>query len=74
MRCLPQLLWEFSGSDFNGVYPPDLTGDFIICWHAHASVLRITHEKIASGEMKLKVKKHPILEQGMAVKLILTPH
>lgn len=67
------MIWEFSGGDFNDLYSPDLTGDFIICWHAHPSVLRIHDEKIASGEIKLFAKKHTHLTQGMAVTLVLSP-
>lgn len=46
------LLWEFSGSEFKHIYQPDMTGDFLICWHVHDSVLRISHKQIASGEIK----------------------
>ncbi|MGB1258481.1 MAG: hypothetical protein ACPG6P_00375 [Akkermansiaceae bacterium] len=66
-----KMIWEFSGGDFNDLYPPDQTGDFLICWHAHDSVLRIRHEKIASGEIKLTTKKHPLLEKGTQVTIII---
>lgn len=67
------LIWEFSGSDFNDLYPPDLSGDFAIFWHAHDSVLRIKHDGIASGEMKLEPVPHPGLKDGDAVTLELVP-
>lgn len=71
---LPErLLWEFSGSEFKDPYQPDMTGDFLICWHAHDSVLRVRHEKISSGEIKLKPAPHPELKQNQAVTLVLTP-
>lgn len=68
-----KIIWEFSGSHFTDLYPPDQTGDFILCWHAHDSVLQIRNHGIASGEIKLKAKTHPLLSDGLAVKLILTP-
>lgn len=67
------LIWEFSGSDFNDLYPPDLSGDFAIFWHAHDSVLRVAHEGIASGEMKLEAVPHPGLKNGNPVTLELVP-
>lgn len=67
------LLWEFSGSAFDGLYQPDLTGDLIICWHAHDSVLRVTDERIARNETRLLAKPHPELEPDMAVKIVLVP-
>lgn len=67
------LSWHFTGSDFTDFYSPDSTGDFILCWQAHDSVLGSTNQTIASGETKLKAKPHPLLEQGTAVKLLLTP-
>jgi hypothetical protein len=67
-----QLTWEFSGSDFGDLYPPDLTGDFLICWHAHDSVMRVQHEKIASGEFKLGIIKHQLLEKNTPVTLVLS--
>jgi len=68
-----KIAWEFSGSSFADIYEPDHSGDFIICWHSHDSVLRIDHEEIASGRSILKAKRHLKLEEGMAVKLVLTP-
>lgn len=71
---LPEkIIWEFSGSDFTDLYAPDQTGDFILCWHAHDSVLQIRHHGIASGVTKLKAKPHPLLKDSITVKLILTP-
>ena len=71
---LPErLLWEFSGGEFTDPYLPDMTGDFLICWHAHESVLRIRHEGIASGEIKLKPVAHPALKQNQPATLILSP-
>lgn len=67
------LIWELSGSDFNDLYPPDLSGDFAIFWHAHDSVLRIKHDGIASGEMKLEPVPHPGLKNGDPVTLELVP-
>lgn len=67
------LLWEFSGSDYQDVYPPDLSGDFAIFWHAHDSVLRVDHEGIASGEVKLVPVPHPKLPNRAAVVLELIP-
>lgn len=68
-----EMLWEFSGSDFKDIYSPDQTGDFIILWHAHDSVLRVHQEKIATGEVKLLPNKHRLLKQGMEVTLVLSP-
>jgi len=68
-----EILWEFSGSDFSDIYSPDMTGDFLILWHAHDSVLRIRQEKVASGEMNLLPNKHRLLKQGVAVILVLSP-
>jgi hypothetical protein len=65
------LLWEFSGSDFTDVYGPDLSGDLAIFWHAHDSVLRIAHQGIAAGEVKLEAVPHPALKNGQAVVLEL---
>lgn len=67
------MVWEFSGSDFNDLYPPDLSGDFAIFWHAHDSVLRIKHDGIVSGEMKLEPVPHPDLKNGDRVMLVLVP-
>jgi hypothetical protein len=67
------LLWEFSGSDFKDIYSPDLSGDFAIFWLAHDSVLRVTHEGIASGVVKLEAVPHPGLKNGDAVVLELIP-
>lgn len=67
------LLWEFSGSDYNNLYTPDLSGDFAIFWHAHDSVLRVAHEGIASGVVKLEAVPHPGLKNGDAVVLELIP-
>jgi hypothetical protein len=67
------LSWEFSGSDFNDLYPPDLSGDFAIFWHAHDSILRITHQGIASGEVKLEPVPHSGLKDGDPVMLELVP-
>lgn len=65
------LLWEFSGSDYKDLYSPDLSGDFAIFWHAHDSVLRVAHEGIASGEVKLAPVPHPGLKDGDPVTLDL---
>lgn len=67
------MVWEFSGSDFNDLYPPDLSGDFAIFWHAHDSVLRVVHEGIASSTVKLEPLPHPDLNNGDAVTLELVP-
>lgn len=67
------LLWEFSGSDYKDLYAPDLSGDFAIFWHAHDSVLRVAHEGIASGVVKLAPVPHPKLIDGDAVLLELIP-
>jgi hypothetical protein len=67
------LLWEFSGSVWKDVYSPDLSGDFAILWHAHDSVLRVSHEGIGSGEVKLEVVPHPALKNGDPVVLELIP-
>lgn len=63
------LCWEFSGSDFKDIYSPDLSGDFVILWHAHDSVLRVDHEGIASGVVKLDAVPHPKLKNGDPVVL-----
>ncbi len=68
-----ELLWGFSGSDFEDIYSPDQTGDFLILWHAHDSVLQIRHENIASGMVKLLSNKHNKLTNGTKVTLVLTP-
>lgn len=67
------LLWEFSGSDYKDLYPPDLSGDFAIFWHAHDSVLRVEHEEIASGVVKLEARPRPELRNGDAVLLEMVP-
>ena len=67
------LLWEFSGSDFNDTYSPDLSGDFAIFWHAHDTVLRVDHEGIASSVVKLTPVPHPMLKNGMPVILEMIP-
>lgn len=67
------LLWEFSGSEYKDLYSPDLSGDFAIFWHAHDSVLRVAHEGIASGEVKLEAVPHPKLKNGDAVVIELIP-
>jgi hypothetical protein len=67
------LLWEFSGSDYKDLYSPDLSGDFAIFWHAHDSVLRVVHEGIASGVVKLAPVPHPKLKNGDPVVLELIP-
>ena len=67
------LLWEFSGSDYRDLYSPDLSGDLAIFWHAHDSVLRIAHQGIASGEVKLLPVPHPALKNGQPVTLQLVP-
>jgi hypothetical protein len=66
------LLWELSGSDYNDLYSPDLSGDFAIFWHAHDSVLRVVHEGIATGVTKLEAVPHPALKNGdpMVLELI----
>lgn len=63
------LQWEFSGSDFDDPYAPDLSGDFAIFWHAHDSVLRIRDEAIGSGELKLRALPHAALPNGSEVVL-----
>ena len=68
-----RLSWEFSGADFDDLYSPDQTGDFILCWHAHPSVLRVHHQGIASGEVKLLAVPHEQLTQGQAVTIVITP-
>ena len=68
-----KMLWEFSGSDFSDLYSPDQTGDFIILWHAHDSVLRSHHKGIASGEVKLSARAHPRLKSAMMVTIVLSP-
>ena len=68
------LPWEFSGSDFQDLYSPDLSGDLAIFWHVHDSVLRVAHEGIATGEVKLKPAPHPPLKNGSPVTLELIPH
>lgn len=68
-----QMAWEFSGGNFQDFYSPDQTGDFLILWHAHPSVLRIQQGKIASGEMKLKAKKHSSFPQGATVTVVIEP-
>jgi len=67
------LLWEFSGSDYKDLYSPDLSGDFAIYWHAHDSVLRVVHEGIATGVVKLAPLPHPKLKNGDPVVLELVP-
>jgi hypothetical protein len=67
------LPWEFSGSDYKGIYSPDLSGDFAIFWHAHDSVLRVAHEGIASGEVKLEAVPNRALKNGDPVVLELMP-
>ena len=67
------LRWEFSGSDYNDTYAPDLSGDFAIFWHAHDAVLRVDHEGIASGVVKLAAVPHPMLNNGMQVVLEMIP-
>lgn len=67
------LLWEFSGSDFEDLYPPDLSGDLAIFWHAHDSVLRIAHEGIATGLITLHPVPHPALPNGTRVTLQVIP-
>jgi hypothetical protein len=63
------LLWEFSGSGYRDLYSPDLSGDFAIFWHAHDSVLRVAHEEIASGVVKLAPVPHPGLKNDDPVVL-----
>lgn len=72
MMQVAPLRWEFSGGEFAQAYQPDMTGDLLICWQVHESVLSVNDEKIASGVKKLVAKRHPALKQGMKVKLILT--
>lgn len=67
------LLWKFSGSDYQDLYYPDLSGDFAIFWHAHDSVLQVNHEGIASGTVKLAPAPHPKLRNGDPVTLELVP-
>lgn len=67
------ILWEFSGSDFKDLYSPDLSGDIAIFWHAHDSVLRVDHEGIASGVVKLEPVPHPELKNGDQVVVELVP-
>lgn len=68
-----ELLWQFSGSEFNDLYSPNQTGDFILLWQPHDSVFSVSHDKIASGEVKLLPVRHPELPDRLHVKLILTP-
>lgn len=67
------LLWEFCGSDFKDLYAPDLSGDLAIFWHAHDSVLRVAHEEIAAGMVKLQAVPHADLKNGAPVTLELIP-
>lgn len=67
------MLWEFSGSDYEDLYAPDLSGDFAIFWHAHDSVLRVTDDGIGSGMVKLEAVPHPALKNGQPVRLELVP-
>jgi hypothetical protein len=64
--------WEFSGSGFDDLYAPDLSGDFAIFWHAHDSVLRVADEEIGAGMVKLKPVRHPALANGDSVALEFT--
>lgn len=66
------MIWSFAGSDFSDLYAPDQTGDFLICWHAHDSVLQIDDRGIASGETKLLAAPHDSLKQGSEVTVILS--
>ncbi len=68
-----EFLWEFTGSDFEDLYSPDQTGDFLILWRAHDSVLSMRHKHIASGEKKVMPKHHKHLPSDTAVTLVLTP-
>lgn len=71
---LPERLrWQFTGSGYDDLYSPDQTGDLLILWRAHDSVLSVDDEKIASGETKLKAKKNKRLPQGAQVTVVLTP-
>ena len=75
-QALPDnpLVWEFSGSDITrNLYSPEQTGDLIICWHVHDSVLRITDPQIASGETKILPVKHPKLTPKLPIEITLTP-
>lgn len=65
--------WEFVGSPFDDIYQPDLTGDLIIGWHAHDSVLSSADEKIALNQTRLLANKHPALKPGRVVTIVLTP-
>ncbi|NWK57487.1 hypothetical protein HW115_17855 [Verrucomicrobiaceae bacterium N1E253] len=65
------MLWEFTGSPFDGLYRPDLTGDLIISWHAHDAVLVSANKPIASNQTRLQAKSHPALTSGIKVKLLL---
>ena len=67
------LVWEFSGSDYTDLYSPDLSGDIAIFWHAHDSVLRLSHPGIGSGVVKLSPKPHPQLKNGDMVTLEIVP-
>ncbi len=67
------LTWVFSGSEFGDFYQPDQTGDLLICWQVHDSVMSVDDEKIALGVRKLIANKHPKLSENLPVKLILTP-
>jgi len=67
------LVWEFSGSDYQDLYSPDLSGDMAIFWHAHDSVLRVLHPGIASGVVKLSPVPHPQLKNGDLVTLEIVP-
>ena len=75
-QALPDklLVWEFSGSDITrNLYSPEQTGDLIICWHVHDSVLRITDSQIASAETKILPIKHPKLTPNLPIQITLTP-
>lgn len=65
------LAWEFSGSDYQEIYQPDLSGDLAIFWHSHESVLRVSHTGIAHGEIKLAMRPKPSLPNGTRVTLEL---
>lgn len=65
--------WDFSGSGFEDLYAPDLSGDFAIFWHAHDSVLRVANEEIGAGLVKLKPVRHAELANGDRVEFELVP-
>ena len=68
-----ELTWLFSGSEFTDVYSPDQTGDLIICWQCHDSVLSVGDSAISEGTQIIIAQRHPELEQGLPVRIVLKP-